>query len=169
MRKVRHPIAAEMTIDLRNEAQRRAAKNDDAITTLKTIVSSTTRTPVLHHRQDGSHAYVFYLPSQSVILRMENGTSPYDFILNILSEQLPFNLLATFKTDYWFVKPATDLRARKEQDENLFYAVLNRALAKFIKTKGKWAISERAQLDCESWTEIKSSLVLDNGSILVAV
>ena len=47
-------------------------------------------------------------------MRVENGTTHKEFILNILSEQLPFNLLATFKTDYWFVKPATDLRAKEE-------------------------------------------------------
>ena len=50
---VNHSILSEMTIDSRSDEQRRMAKYNEPMTSLKANVSVATSPPELHHRQAG--------------------------------------------------------------------------------------------------------------------
>ena len=101
------------------------AKHNQAMTSLKVNVSVATTPPELHHRQAGDEARVFHLPIQRLILRVER-VSDNEYLLHILSQELPFSCKSTLQIASDYIKTATDLRAEGEQDEHIFLATVGK-------------------------------------------
>ena len=73
----------------------------------------------------------------------------YEYLLQILTEQLPFTCKFTLQISDYNIKTTTDLRAEGEQDEHMFLAIVDTELVRFIETSGKWTQSNTVPLGCK--------------------